>query len=385
MIALWIAAAVFSALVSTFIVYRSARAAAAAQQPGEDPALAVYRRQLAEIDDLAERGLIPEDEHRSAHTDAARRLLSAADQAPPAPGAAPKTGSNAVRWAVIAAAAAVPLLAVVLYLKIGSPGLPDQPFAARLESWRKADLSTLSPQQLAALLATAVAKNPNDPMPLYYLARAQAESGDLPSAEHDLRKAIQLAPNRGDLWSMLGTVLSSEPNGENAPDTLKAFQQAHALDPTDPDARYFLARARIASGDVDGGLADWRALSADLKADDPRKPVLDQEVAVVAKTRTLPQPAAPADASGGGQAGSGDPSAFIKAMVDRLAARLKSQPDDPAGWARLIRAYAVLGDQAHESAAMAQAQTLFKNRPADLKLIQSAASAPQGAVQGPPQ
>jgi len=387
MIVLWIAAAVFSALVSALIVFRAARAATAAEQPGEDPALAVYRRQLSEIDDLAERGLIPEDEHRSAHTEAARRLLSAADQAGPAPAqtAAPGPAPNTARWAVIAAALAVPLIAAALYLKVGSPGTPDQPFAARLAQWRSADLSTLSPQQLVALLSTAVAKYPNDPMPLYYLARAQAESGDLASAEHNLRKAIALAPSRADLWSMLGTVLSSQPNGESSPDTIKAFQQAHALDSSDPDADYFLARAKIAAGDIEGGLADWRALSASLKPDDPRKPVLDQEVAVVEKTRALPQVQQPEDAAagqpGGQSAGSGDQQAFIKAMVDRLAARLQSQPDDPAGWARLIRAYAVLGDQPHEAAAMARAQTLFKDRPADLKTIQSAAGAPQGAVQ----
>ena len=32
-------------------------------------------------------------------------------------------------------------------------------------------------------------------------------------------------------------------------------------------------------------------------------------------------------------------------MVDGLAARLQRQPDDPAGWARLICAYGVLGDK----------------------------------------
>jgi cytochrome c-type biogenesis protein CcmH len=382
MIVLWIAAAVFSALVSALIVFRAAKAATAAQQPGEDPALAVYRRQLSEIDDLAERGLIPAEEHRSAHTEAARRLLSAAEQTAPPTEAAPtsEAAANTARWAVLAAAVAVPLIAAALYLQIGSPGLPDQPFAARLAQWRHADLSTLTPPQLAALLATAVDKYPNDPMPLYYLARAQAESGDLASAEHSLRKAIALAPNRPELWSMLGTVLSSGPTGENSPDTLKAFQQAHALDPSDPDASYFLARAKVASGDVEGGLADWRTLSAALKPGDPRKPVLDQEIAVVEKTRALPQ-AAGAQAPGEQAAGQGNQQAFIKAMVDRLAARLQSQPDDPAGWARLIRAYAVLGDQPDEAAAMTRAQALFKDRPSDLKLVQSAASAPQGAVQ----
>jgi cytochrome c-type biogenesis protein CcmH len=384
MIELWIAAAIFSALASTLIILRAARAASAAAQPREDPALAVYRRQLSEIDDLAERGLIPEDEHRSAHAEAARRLLSAADQTRPGHPAPTGAVPRGIRWTVIAVGAIAPLAAVALYLKIGSPGLPDQPFAARLDAWRKADLSSLAPQQLAALLETAVAKNPDDPAPLYYLARAQAESGDLASAEHNLRKAIQLAPGRAALWSLLGTVLSSQPNGEGAPEAIKAFQQAHSLDPADPDARYFLARAKIASGDIDGGLTDWKALSGDLKPDDPRKPVLDQEIAVVDKTHALPAPAEQPGAgpdAGGSSGAPGGQQAFIKAMVDRLATRLQTQPDDPAGWARLIRAYAVLGDQPRETAAMARAQSLFKDRPADLKTIQSAAGAPQGSVQ----
>ena len=60
-------------------------------------------------------------------------------------------------------------------------------------------------------------------------------------------------------------------------------------------------------------------------------------------------------------------SAFIQAMVDRLAARLKASPDDPQGWARLIRAYGVLGQSQRRSAAIAQARRLFKDRPQDLK------------------
>jgi cytochrome c-type biogenesis protein CcmH len=369
MIALWIAAALFSALASTLIVYRAARAAAAAREPAEDPALAVYRRQLSEIDDLAERGLLPRDEHRSAHAEAARRLLSAADQPPP-----PSPAAESARRLVVVAAAATPLIAAALYLTVGSPRTPDQPFAKRLAAWRAADPATLSPPQLAALLSLAVARYPNDANPLYYLARAQAASGDMPSAEHNLRKAIQLAPRRADLWSALGAMLASEPGGEDSPDAVSAFRQAHALDPGDPDARYFLARSRIASGDVDGGLGDWRALIADLKVDDPRKAFLVQQAALVEKTRALPVDDAPAQGSDAAQV---DTQAFIRAMVAQLAARLRSQPDDPAGWARLIRAYAVLGDKPSQAAALARARTLFKDRPADLRRVDTAEGSAQ--------
>ena len=50
-------------------------------------------------------------------------------------------------------------------------------------------------------------------------------------------------------------------------------------------------------------------------------------------------------------------------MVDRLAARVKAQPDDPQGWARLIRAYGVLGQTARRDAAITEARRLFRDRP----------------------
>ena len=96
-----------------------------------------------------------------------------------------------------------------------------------------------------------------------------------------------------------------------------------------------------------------------------RRAALQGEIDQVAKSNKLeapqlqpgePQPAAP-----------GQEAAFIHSMVDRLAARLKAQPDDPQGWARLIRAYGVLHQDAPRQAAIAEAQRLFKARPNDLK------------------
>ena len=42
-----------------------------------------------------------------------------------------------------------------------------------------------------------------------------------------------------------------------------------------------------------------------------------------------------------------------------LAARLRTRPDDPEGWARLVRAYAVLGREAELQAALAHARRRF--------------------------
>jgi cytochrome c-type biogenesis protein CcmH len=49
-------------------------------------------------------------------------------------------------------------------------------------------------------------------------------------------------------------------------------------------------------------------------------------------------------------------------MVAGLAARLKSNPDDGAGWQRLIRAYAVLGDKHKARGALAEARKAMSAR-----------------------
>jgi cytochrome c-type biogenesis protein CcmH len=64
-------------------------------------------------------------------------------------------------------------------------------------------------------------------------------------------------------------------------------------------------------------------------------------------------------------------------MVAGLASRLEGQPDDPEGWARLIRAYAVLGETEKQAAALARAQQQFKGRPDVLQRLKTASEAPQ--------
>lgn len=364
MIAFWISAALVSAAAAALIVHRAARAMRAGG--GEDPALAVYRRQLSEIDDLAAQGLLLDDEKRSAHAEAARRLLAAAEA--PAAAALPKAGG---RIAIVVVAAAVPLIAICVYLFVGSPQVPDQPFAKRLAAWRAADPASLTPEQMVAVLDLVAQQRPRDPRVRYYLARAQMAEGDGYSAVHSLEQAIDLDPGDADLWTSLAEAEMAQDGDASEPgdDAVKAFQRALAIDPKAATPRYYLARARIAHGDVDGGLAAWRALDQDLAPNDPRRGALDQDIVEVSQTRALPEAARPS--AGPNQ------QAFIRAMVASLAARLRLRPEDPDGWARLIRSYAVLGDTADHDAALAKARVLYKDQPEVMRQIEQASTAPQ--------
>src|SRR5215510_9106108 len=97
--------------------------------------VAVYRDQLEEIERDRAAVLIADNEAVGAKVEVSRRLLAAADAAAaPAGNAAAATRRR--RSVAVAALVALPLGAVALYVALGSPLLPDQPFAARLAEAR---------------------------------------------------------------------------------------------------------------------------------------------------------------------------------------------------------------------------------------------------------
>ena len=359
MIAFWVAAGALSAAAAILLMFRAAQAAAHGQ--AADTTSTFYRRQLAEIGDLADRGLIGAEERRTAEAEAGRRLLAAAD----APVEAWSTSSSRIPILMIAVGA--PLLALGVYLIVGSPGLGDQPFAARLAAWRQASPESLQPAEMAAVLDKLTKERPNDPEGFRFLALAEGASSNPAGAVRALKHAVQLAPQRADLWEMLGEAEVFTANGDLTDDAVDAFTHTIQLDPKDVAARFHLARAKIKAGDKEGGVADWRALLADMPPADPRRGDLQAAIAQAEGQPPPPQAVAP-------QGLSGDQMTAVRGMVAGLAARLQASPDDPAGWVQLVKAYAVLGDAEKRDAALKSARARYAGKPDVLDALAKAAA-----------
>ncbi|HYE45954.1 MAG TPA: c-type cytochrome biogenesis protein CcmI [Caulobacter sp.] len=320
---------------------------------GEDPALDVHRRQLAEIDDLVGRGLLSPEEQAESRAEAGRRLLAAADR----PAAPARPGG----WPVIyGTMALVGLASVSIYAVVGSPGTADAAMADRIAAWRRADPSTLTAPQIAAVLTRVAVEKPNDPELLRMLASARMQSGDAFGAANALRQAVALRPNDAGLLAGLGEAFVAVSGGEIGDDARRAFAEANRLDPAALSPRYHLAMASLADGRTAEALAGLKRLLADLPAEDPRRASLQAEIARI---------------EGGAAPEAMDDA--IRGMVEGLAARLEAEPDDPDGWARLVRAYSVLGETAKRDAALARARLLFKDRPEVLRTLESASERPQ--------
>lgn len=363
MIAFWVAAGLLSGAAAILMMLRAARAAEA--QPA-DTTQVFYRRQLAEIGDLADRGLIGAEERKGAEAEAGRRLLAAAD----APSEVWSTAAG--RGPILAAAIAAPALALAVYFTVGAPGMADLPFAKRIATWRAADPRSLDPQQLAAVLTQLTKERPNDPEGLRLLALVQGEAGNPIAAIQALKHAVRIAPDRADLWEMLGEAQVLTTNGELTPDAVEAFRQTIRLNPASVAARFHLARARMKAGDLAGGLADWRGLLADLPPGDKRRADLQS---AIAEAEGASAPPALAQAQAQPQGLSADQLSAVRGMVEGLAAKLQANPDDPQGWVRLVRAYAVLGDAAKRDAALKTARAKYAGKADVLDALSQAANA----------
>jgi cytochrome c-type biogenesis protein CcmH len=355
----WIAAAILSAAAGWLVISRAARDAA----PGADetPERSVYRRQLLELDDLRARGLIEPDAFEVARTEAARRLLTADKTAQPAD----RVSSPRERLLALVAAVVIAVAALGIYLAVGSPGRPDQPFAARLKALRAADPATLGPAQMAALLRDHAKSDPKNPEVWSFLGKASAEAGDAPAAARAFEKAVRLDPTRTADWEALGETLVQLGEGRVPPQAEAAFNEALKRDPNSRPAHFFLGQAAFEAGRKAEGLAQWRTL-AGLLPEGPGRAALEQRIGAVESGRAeAAQQIAAAPPA--------DQNEMIRGMVEGLAARLETSPDDVEGWTRLVRSYGVLGDTAAQKDALAKARKQFAGRAADLAKIEAAA------------
>lgn len=222
------------------------------------------------------------------------------------------------------------------------------------------------------------------------LGWAYFATGHYAESANAYSKATAIDPKKAEYWSALGeaTVLA-EKDARVSPTAEQAFRRAILIDVKDIRARYFLAVKRDMDGDHRGAVDDWIALLKEAPTGAPWAADVRQLVTKVAgdnridiagrlppgDAQAAPMPnlsagpslavdAANADVPGPTreqmQAAAALPpsqqDAMVQGMVNGLAARLASNPKDPDGWIRLIRARMVLSDTAAARQALAAAK-----------------------------
>ena len=329
-------------------------------RPRAEHDVEIYRDQLAELERDRARGLVTESQLEASRTEIGRRLLAADAAAEETREGRTAPQTRAVLAVVLAAA--VPLAAGGLYVWQGAPLGPAGMEAGNADvrpAEHDTDLTTLVER-----LAERMKEQPDDVRGWRLLGRSLSSLERHSEAARAYGRAAALLPADADLRSLQGEALAAANRGTVTAEAEHLFAAALRIDPGEPRARFYLGLAALQKGDRDGALARWRALEAASPEDADWLPMLRRRIAGLAPETGTPPGPTREDIAAAREMLPEERARMIRGMVEGLAARLKEEPGDAEGWARLARSWRVLGEPEKEREALtALARLLPGNSP----------------------
>ncbi len=310
------------------------------------PEEAFYRAQLEEVSREAARGDLSPAEAEGARAEAARRLLRFA-HAPEAPGPG---AAGPWRRLGLAGCFGALLVATAVYLHAGAPAAPDMPLAARQDlkdNMAVADAIKRIEQHLQ--------QSPDDERGWEVLGPAYMQAQRYDDAAKAFREALRLKGPNVHLSERLGEALISAAQGTVTPEVAAVFQAVLQAEPTNIEARFYLALGAEQAGDKDKALAMFTAILKDSPKDAPWLASVQRQIA----TLQGGAPAMGAAAAAVANADSQSQAQMIEGMVKGLAERLQASGGSEEEWLRLIRAYVVLHRPDDAAKALADARKAY--------------------------
>ncbi len=383
---LWVLIGLISLIVCAVIFRTLVRQKNIAPLARAEFDVTVYKDQLLELDRDMQRGILNADEATAARTEIERRILTLADDAEATTKQAEEMKPGALSPATIGLALITPSAALVAYIVIGTPELPNRPYAERdiaaetrqvAEQRRAQEMEALA-QRLAKRLQT----EPDNLQGWMLLSEFYTTMGRTADALEASKKAHDLAPDNPKVLLQYAEALIPTQNNIVSAQARDLFNKTLSKDPRNPRARYYLALAKAQANDVPGAIQDWVDLIFISPLGAPWLTVVRSQIVAASKELGVdpgsfkpsaealamePPPLASAtpgpsrdDVEAARQMTAKERREMIRGMVQRLADRLEENPNDPEGWRRLANAYRVLNENA--KAAEADARALAANR-----------------------
>ncbi|MGI3168277.1 c-type cytochrome biogenesis protein CcmI [Pseudooceanicola sp. C21-150M6] len=409
----WTIPALMSLAVAALIGLAVWRARSAAPEADGAPDMLVYRNQLREVEKDAARGTIAPDEAERLRAEIARRLIAADTRASATAATSEPTRLRPYLMAVLGLLIVGGSLA--LYARIGVPGYQDmaledrlaaaktrretRPDQAQAENAVPAGLlepqgATPGPEYEALIqrLRDATAERPDDLQGQELLARNEAALGNYKAAytaaENILR--IKGAEATSDDYLTYADLQILAAGGYVSPEAENALRAALARDPENGAAKYYMGLMLRQNDRPDIAFRLWDQLLRAGPEDSPWIPPIRAQIDEAARLAGVeyeqPRPAeslagpTAEDVANAQDMTAEDRQEMIRGMVSRLSERLATQGGSPEEWARLIRAYGVLGEVTRARAIADEARQVFAAVPEALAQIEdAAASLPQDA------
>lgn len=364
---LWLVFSVLTAGVVGTLLWWYRRAPA--DELDADADVFVYADQLSQIDADRAKGLLTDAEAESARAEVGRRLLARAAVS----GKENTAGSQGSSRLEVVATVAIPVMALALYVGLGSPGLPDVPHAGRSESEAARDgVEAMIARVEERLRAAPEDGNGWDVIAPIYLRMERY--GQAAEAFANANRLLGETPKRLAGFAQ-AEILAN--NGVVNANAKIAAERLLAIEPGRLDARLWLALAKEQDGLFNDALTDYRALLTAPQMTTAMISAVETRIAAVerlARGETIEPGQEPPRSTDRGPPAPSDQQAMIESMVARLANRLQSDGNDPAGWIQLMRSYKVMGRDGDAMKALQDARKALAGADSSLAQVNTAAA-----------
>jgi cytochrome c-type biogenesis protein CcmH len=350
---LWLVFAGITAAVIAVLVAPLRRRAVGGHDAADS--VAFYKAQLREVENDVARGLLDDASAKGLTTEISRRLLKAAADEENRRKQPKRPDINTSRVA-LGVVIGVTALTLGIYLRTGSPSLPSESLASRIE----APLTRNSPvEAMVAKVEARLRANPADGTGWNVIAPVYMRLERYGDAASAFAKAMSLTGETPERLSGYAEALTFANNGAVPEPARQAFEKALQQRPDLVSARYWLAVAKEDAGDPAAARDAYQdLLKGELNADS--RSVIEQRLANI-ETQLTGKPAKPQVTA--------EQQAMIEQMVTGLAERLEKDGGSLDEWLRLARSYGVLGKTDDAAAAIGKARTQFAGNADAIKQI----------------
>ena len=236
-----------------------------------------------------------------------------------------------------------------LYIMLGRPDLAPQPLAERSQELQSAATEqSAQDESLKKALndAQEAAKaNPDSVEAHLRLAMIAAEANAFELELNALDRALALTGDSPQIKSIKAEALSRKAGGLVTIPARNLIAEVLQVSPEEPRALYLFGLAAYQDEDYLTALERWGKLQSLMAPTTPLALRLAENIADAAERAGVPVPQNTSPFAMAEGLSDEERDEMISGMVESLEARLIDNPQDEAGWDRLINARQVLGDQ----------------------------------------
>jgi cytochrome c-type biogenesis protein CcmH len=190
------------------------------------------------------------------------------------------------RWRPSALLVGFPLLAVLFYLALGRPDMPDAPLAARLAG----PVENLPPDAVRARLEAELRARPNDAQGWRLLARLHQGVGDHAKAADAWQRLIALGETDAEALTGLAVALIEQDGGVVSSAAFELLERVRAAEPENLQAGFWYAIALRQQGAIEEARAAFVALRAAIPDGVPLAAMLEREIEALNSAATSDAP-----------------------------------------------------------------------------------------------